>query len=258
MLILVMLIIACGELLTVIGEVEFSLVGFLLCLTAAGLSGCRWTLVQLKIQSMDPPLKNAVSTMRLLAPSMFWSLLLLSALIEQPWQLYNNSSSTVSDEVVRLVYLGIGGAVLAICMILCEFHLIMHASAIILLMGGMMKEIITILVGVRFFGDQLNRINVIGLIIVLTGVALYKVHYHLEKQEEEKQEDDYTDQQHGLLLNGHDHAKENDDDGYNGNTATRKKKQRYPSPSRRHVQENGVELRHFLNVPNGDHNSNNG
>ena len=48
----VVLMIAAGEFLTVYGEVDFDHVGFLLCLSAALLSGARWTLVQLKLKSI--------------------------------------------------------------------------------------------------------------------------------------------------------------------------------------------------------------
>ena len=54
-LILVGALITSGEILTAFGEVEFDTVGFLLCLTAAVLSGIRWTLMQFKLQKVDPP-----------------------------------------------------------------------------------------------------------------------------------------------------------------------------------------------------------
>jgi solute carrier family 35 protein C2 len=69
------LVIAAGEVLTVLGEVNFVAHGFILCFVATVLSGARWAMVQLKLQSMEPPLKTALVTMRLLAPTMFISLL---------------------------------------------------------------------------------------------------------------------------------------------------------------------------------------
>ena len=68
-LIAVGVMIMAGELLTAFGEVEFDAVGFVLCACAAMCSGIRWTLMQLKVQRLDPPLKSAVVTMRVLAPS---------------------------------------------------------------------------------------------------------------------------------------------------------------------------------------------
>lgn len=182
-LILVVAIIAAGEFLTVVGEVDFQLVGFLLCLTASMLSGMRWTLVQLKLQTMDPPLKSTLATMRLLSPSMFWSMLLLSIAIEQPWNKFEGMSV---EQLLYIMVLGFSGAFLAIAMILCEFYLIMQSSAIILMMGGVIKELITIMVGVFYFGDKLNRVNVAGCVIVFLGVIIYKVMHFMDKKAKEE------------------------------------------------------------------------
>jgi solute carrier family 35 protein C2 len=145
MLLLVVAVISLGEFLTVMGEVDFHWKGFLLCLGASILSGARWTLVQLKIQSMDPPLKTTLATLRLLSPSMFCSMFVLSIVFEKPWiRMREYSQDPHSQSTLAL---GIVGAVFAIAMILCEFHLIMHASAFILMIGGVIKEMITIIIG---------------------------------------------------------------------------------------------------------------
>ena len=78
-------LIVAGELLTAFGEVEFDTIGFFLCLTAAVCSGIRWTLIQLKLNTLDPSLKGSVVVMRVLAPSMFFFMLFLSVVIEKPW-----------------------------------------------------------------------------------------------------------------------------------------------------------------------------
>lgn len=132
-LMVVVMIITAGEFLTVIGEVDFQLHGFLLCLSAACLSGARWTLVQLKLQKLDPPLATPLATMRLLAPSMFVTLIVTALILERPW--YQLADYTTA-ETMRMIGLGLSGAFLAIAMILCEFYLIMHATAIILMIGG--------------------------------------------------------------------------------------------------------------------------
>lgn len=182
-LVMVVVIIAAGEFLTVVGEVDFDVKGFALCISASMLSGARWTLVQLKIQSLDPPLKTTIATMKVLAPSMFASMLVLSLAIEHPW---NRFGDWTASEFFHIVGLGLVGAFLAIAMVLCEFHLIMYSSAIVLMIGGVIKEIITIFVGVLYFRDELNRINLAGCFVVFLGVVLYKVSYHLTKNREEK------------------------------------------------------------------------
>lgn len=180
-LILVVAIIATGEFLTVVGEVNFDVAGFFLCLSASMLSGARWTLVQLKLQTMEPPLKTTIATMRLLAPSMFGSMLLLSLIVERPWNKFDDLPNKFN-----ILVLGLIGALFAIAMILCEFHLIMYASAVILMIGGVVKEMITIFVGVFVFDDDLNRINIAGCIVVFMGVALYKVTFHMGTEDEKQ------------------------------------------------------------------------
>jgi solute carrier family 35 protein C2 len=173
-LIAVGVLIMAGELLTAFGEVEFDTVGFLLCAGAAVCSGIRWTLVQLKVQRLDPPLKTAVVTMRVLAPSvsllfrafgllhwlrsgshillqqMFFFMLILSFLIEDPIvKLSPENGDYFADfnNTMKTISLGLTGATIAIAMVLCEFWLILKANAIVLMIGGVLKEVITILVG---------------------------------------------------------------------------------------------------------------
>ena len=144
-LFLVVLIIASGEFLAVRGEVHFQLVPFLQCLAASFLSGARWTLVQLKLQNLDPPLKTMIATMRVLAPSMFVSMFVIALIIEEPWVKLAHVNS--GSQMLETFGLGVLGGTLAIAMIICEFDLIMRSSAIILMIGGVIKEMITILLG---------------------------------------------------------------------------------------------------------------
>lgn len=181
-LLFVVFIIAIGEVLTVTGEVDFHPVGFTLCLMASVLSGARWTLVQLKLRSMDPPLKTTIATMRLLAPSMFWSMLIVSLIVERPWIKLGNRP--IGHTMYDLFALGLMGATIAILMILCEFWLIMRSNAIVLMIGGVLKEMVTIIVGVSCFGDELNRINVSGCFVVFVGVIYYKISHYSDTKKQ--------------------------------------------------------------------------
>jgi Triose-phosphate Transporter family len=178
-LLMVVFIIALGEYFTVKGEVHFDRIGFILCIAASLLSGARWTLVQLKLQTLDPPLKTTIATMKLLSPSMFVSLFIFSIIFEKPWAKLSHESM---EQILVSFGLGMLGAVLAIAMILCEFYLIMRANAIILMIGGVVKEMISIFIGVMFFHDTLNGTNVSGCFIVLLGVVFYKVIHYIEAQ----------------------------------------------------------------------------
>eukprot|EP00592_Proboscia_alata_P011703 CAMPEP_0194386856 /NCGR_PEP_ID=MMETSP0174-20130528/88785_1 /TAXON_ID=216777 /ORGANISM="Proboscia alata, Strain PI-D3" /LENGTH=392 /DNA_ID=CAMNT_0039176449 /DNA_START=407 /DNA_END=1582 /DNA_ORIENTATION=- len=196
-LILVVIIISLGEFLTVCGEsVDFSMVGFLLVLGASFFSGLRWTLVQLLLNKLVPHLPTAFSVMRVLSPSMVFFMVMLSVFIEQPQRnLFDQIAAAddpwystlkeliLSDEMWITMGLGVGGGFLAVCMVFCEFWLIMRASAVVLMMGGVLKEMFTIFLGVSFFGDSLNLINMLGCTTVFSGVLLYKAMHYLQNKE---------------------------------------------------------------------------
>eukprot|EP00554_Chaetoceros_debilis_P009586 CAMPEP_0194102780 /NCGR_PEP_ID=MMETSP0150-20130528/3314_1 /TAXON_ID=122233 /ORGANISM="Chaetoceros debilis, Strain MM31A-1" /LENGTH=340 /DNA_ID=CAMNT_0038789803 /DNA_START=598 /DNA_END=1620 /DNA_ORIENTATION=- len=188
-LIATVLIISAGELLTVMGEVDFDLIGFFLVLAATVMSGMRWTVVQLKLQSHDPPIKSSIAIMRILSPLMFLSMVMLSVIFEQPWNKLGKSSGTdyfsTFENSMHTIGLGLIGGVVAICMLLCEFYLIMQSSAIVLMIGGVLKELTTIFLGVSFLHDELNRINSFGCAVVFSGVALYKVSLQRSKAQKE-------------------------------------------------------------------------
>lgn len=177
----VVVLIAAGEFLTVYGEAEFNRWGFVLCLSASILSGLRWTLVQTMLQKLDPPLESTIVTMKILAPSMFWSMLILGMIVERPWAILSEGTDD-ADGLSFVFALGLVGGSIAVLMILCEFYLILRASAIILMIGGVIKELTTITIGVLVFKDKLNFVNSLGVLIVFLGVISYKVVLHYQKK----------------------------------------------------------------------------
>eukprot|EP00584_Thalassiosira_punctigera_P010804 CAMPEP_0172546064 /NCGR_PEP_ID=MMETSP1067-20121228/15887_1 /TAXON_ID=265564 ORGANISM="Thalassiosira punctigera, Strain Tpunct2005C2" /NCGR_SAMPLE_ID=MMETSP1067 /ASSEMBLY_ACC=CAM_ASM_000444 /LENGTH=291 /DNA_ID=CAMNT_0013332935 /DNA_START=729 /DNA_END=1604 /DNA_ORIENTATION=+ len=188
-LLMVGFLITAGEILTAFGEVEFDTKGFLLCLGAATCGGIRWTLVQFKLQKLDPPLGGPIVTMRVLASTMFFTMLALSSIIERPWNALdpkNGSYFSDFENGMQTISLGLIGAFIAIAMVLCEFWLILKADAIVLMIGGVLKEMITIFVGVTLFGDNLNAVNVSGIVVVFLGIFLYKVTLHISKKKTQK------------------------------------------------------------------------
>lgn len=142
------------------------------------------TAVQLKIQSLQPPLKSTIATMRILSPSMFCTMLVTSLALERPWDKFEGTHyfDTPLDSL-KTIGMALLGGFLAISMVMCEFWLIMKANAIVLMIGGVIKEMITIGVGVLVFGDVLNGVNLAGFCIVFSGVILYKVSHFLSKLE---------------------------------------------------------------------------
>ncbi|OAJ37215.1 hypothetical protein, variant 1 [Batrachochytrium dendrobatidis JEL423] len=67
-LVLVILVICSGVVFTVAGEIRFSMIGFLLILGASVMSGLRWSLTQILLQTADMGMNNPVVTLRYLGP----------------------------------------------------------------------------------------------------------------------------------------------------------------------------------------------
>jgi hypothetical protein len=111
-------------------------------------------------------------------------MLLISMVVERPWIKLKEHDNL--DEIKLAFTLGLVGGFFAVFMILCEFYLILKASAIILMIGGVIKELTTIMIGVSFFGDKLNVINTTGVCVVFSGVLMYKVVFHMEKTNKDK------------------------------------------------------------------------
>ena len=202
-------LIAIGELLAVYGESDFNLKGFILCLSASGLSGLRWTLVQLKLSKLNPPLQSPIATLRVIAPSMYATILLVSLVYERPWESFS-TSIYFSDfsHIVRTVLLAMLGGGLAVSMMLAEFALILKSSAMILMIGGVIKELFTISLGVQIFDDVLTVTNMTGFGIVLAGVLLFKLSYKKNKGGDRDRNgddissaEDETELEMGALLN---------------------------------------------------------
>lgn len=81
---------------------------------------------------------------------MFFFMLLLSFAIEDPLVKLspeNGDFFVDFNHTMKTISLGLTGATIAIAMVLCEFWLILKANAIVLMIGGVLKEVITIFVG---------------------------------------------------------------------------------------------------------------
>ena len=77
-------------------------------------------------------------------------MLLLSFAIENPVEKLSPENGDYFKDfnnAMKTITLGLTGATIAIAMVLCEFWLILKANAIALMIGGVIKEVITILVG---------------------------------------------------------------------------------------------------------------
>ena len=182
----VVFLITLGEyLVCAFGELDFDALGAVLCLGASICTGARWTLVQFKLTTLDPPLKGSIPTMRVLSPSMFVALFCIGIGVERPWDSLSPQTTPFFQDFehgIETLMIGTVGGLLAMCMVYFEFCLIMKSSAVVLMIGGVIKELLTLYIGTVFFGDNLNAKNILGCSVVFSGVILYKCLFSMNKK----------------------------------------------------------------------------
>ncbi|CAI5963686.1 unnamed protein product [Closterium sp. NIES-64] len=155
--------------------------------------------------SLPPPppgLTNPLLTLAYLAPVMALVCGVFS-LLHEPWSTLTSSpyfdtwQHTLWSFAIMLV-----GGILAFCMIMAEFLLVLETSAVTFSVAGTVKEAATILVshtgeggssdaseneekgssGVQMsvshavFGDRFTRINLVGILIIMLGVSLFNLY----------------------------------------------------------------------------------
>ena len=157
---------------------DFNLTGFLIALLASGLSGIRWTTIQLIMQKESIGLKNPLDTIYHLHPVMALSLVPLAAVIEGPR--VASSSLLVAAHSTSVLFSSIGiimtGACLAFALTVSEFLFISNTSGLALAIAGIFKEVCTLTIAhAEGEMEKLNAVGVLGLIICMSGISLHVV-----------------------------------------------------------------------------------
>lgn len=68
------------------------------------------------------------------------------------------------------------GAFIAFAMEVSEFLLLAYTSSLTLSISGIFKEICLLILAVELNGDEMSLINMLGLVMCLTGIAFHIVH----------------------------------------------------------------------------------
>ncbi|KAF9431777.1 Triose-phosphate Transporter [Entomortierella beljakovae] len=173
-LILIIGVIVIGVVLTVAGEAQFDLTGFVLVLLAAVMSGLRWSLTQVLLQKDQLGMDNPVATLYYISPIMFVIMSILSLIIEDPFVQFSTSEffSDFNTGLLTMMMAG-GGGFLAFAMTVAEFKLIKNTGTVTLSVAGISKEIVIITLSIIIFGDRLTPINVLGLLVSIGGIIAY-------------------------------------------------------------------------------------
>lgn len=190
-LIIVVALISSGLFMFTYQSTQFNLEGFLLVLSASFLAGLRWTMAQMIVQRKDLGLSNPVDMIYHIQPWMVIGLLPLAAIFEGIPIATTEKVFRYKETSVMLTTLGyiLAGSVLAFFMELSEYLLLLYTSSLTLSIAGVIKEVCTLYLAVRYTGDNMTTVNFLGLIVCLIGISIHVVvkAVHSNDSEDEKE-----------------------------------------------------------------------
>ncbi|KAJ5545285.1 hypothetical protein N7535_006332 [Penicillium sp. DV-2018c] len=172
-LIIIIATMTIGVVMMVAGETAFNALGFALVIASAFFSGFRWGLTQILLLR-HPATSNPFSTLFLLTPVMFISLIVIALSIEGPYEIYNGYLALAAKHGGLFgAFLLIFPGVLAFCMISAEFALLKRSSVVTLSICGIFKEVVTISAAGIIFHDKLTVVNLTGLAVTICSIGAY-------------------------------------------------------------------------------------
>lgn len=176
-------VIVFGVFLSVSHQAEFDLTGYLLIQFAAIFSGLRWALIQVLLEKEEIGMNNPLSTSLYLSPVMATSIFTACLGLENIASLPSLSFFETPASSLNMSIILILGGILAFLMLIAEYRLISVTSVVTFCVAGIFKEILTIMLSVGFFRDQLTALNIAGIVISLIGIGGYNYLRHQEKKE---------------------------------------------------------------------------
>lgn len=184
-LLVVVVMISGGLVMFTYQATQFNLGGFLMVMFASFLSGLRWTLSQMVMQKSEMGLANPIDMMYHIQPWMIVTLLPFAMAFEGLSLAMTKDVFRFIDTYHLFVVLGevLVGAVIAFFMELTEYLLVSYTSSLTLSVSGIVKEVLTLTLAVLVTHDEMNSINVVGLVICLLGITLHvtlkavRIHY---------------------------------------------------------------------------------
>ncbi|KAL7424140.1 hypothetical protein Q5752_001725 [Cryptotrichosporon argae] len=174
-LVLVIALISFGVLLMVFNTTAVSVPGVLMVFSASAIGGLRWALTELLMHKHEMGMGNPFATIYWLAPLMALTLGIVSAAIEDWSELFGSPFFEGADAVRTAGIIALPGAV-AFSMVASEYFIIQRAGIVPLSIAGIFKEVTTITISAWVFGDQLTELNVVGVAVTVSGIALFSYH----------------------------------------------------------------------------------
>jgi len=175
--IIIVILISIGLIMFTFKSTTFSMIGFVLALSGSFLSGARWTFSQMIMQKSSIGLENPIDLMYHIQPLMILTLLPIAIGIEGVDLAASRSGflfESTSDIRQSIIGVGIGGT-LAFAMEVAEFAIVQIASSLTLSIIGVTKEVVSVTISIVRNGRQLLPVNIVGMVICLSGIAAHVV-----------------------------------------------------------------------------------
>ncbi|EPZ32710.1 TPT-domain-containing protein [Rozella allomycis CSF55] len=184
-LIIIIFVISIGVLLTVLAESEFDSLGFVLVIISTCLGGLRWCLTQILVQPVSRHSMHPLIAMRSLSPSMFITLLVVSLISEGPSTIFGSEYFTSFENFLLTLGIGLVQGIISFIMVLSEVKLLSLTSSVTLTIGGILKEMMMILISTLIFQDKLGPLNIVGFCITIMGILCFNIFRYLQAKRTE-------------------------------------------------------------------------
>uniref|UniRef100_A0A7I4XX10 TPT domain-containing protein n=1 Tax=Haemonchus contortus TaxID=6289 RepID=A0A7I4XX10_HAECO len=167
-------LIAIGLFLFTWHSSQLDLTGLLLVELAASCTGVRWTVSQLVMQREEQALNHPLDMVAHVQPWMLIPIVPLIITFEGSELSYENILYFNGQYApVQIAVLVACGGLLAFCMEMSEYLLLVNTSGITLNIFGILKEVATLLLAHLLNNDRLSSVNIAGLVLCLLGMALH-------------------------------------------------------------------------------------
>ncbi|CAP33345.1 Protein CBG14941 [Caenorhabditis briggsae] len=167
-------LIAAGLFLFTWKSSQLDLTGLLLVELAAACTGIRWTVSQLVMQRDDSAVRHPLDMVAHVQPWMMIPIIPMIWLFEGA-EINWNSVFSFQGHYDPWLVVGLisGGGLLAFCMEISEYLLLVNTSGITLNIFGIVKEVATLLLAHLINKDKLTELNICGLVLCLSGMLLH-------------------------------------------------------------------------------------
>ena len=191
-LLAVVLAIFGGTVLASHGEASFSLPGLALALLSTMFAAARWVCTHIMLRAETEPQGGAVVPsgggsapivlLYLVSPSATLSLLPLVLYLEgaRLRQWFATEAAAIIAQSAGLVFLA---GMMASILVLSELYVVALTSSLSMSVIGMFQGVVTIAAAVALFGDEINLLNGLGVVVTLGGVAAYNRHRYSAMRE---------------------------------------------------------------------------